>query len=109
MAPGRARDEHKERQWRRWIAQWQRSGLSVAAFCVRHDLAPASFYAWRRILRGRDGAAAAFVPVRLVSDTVAASVLEVVLADGRVVRVAPGFDATTLRQLLALLREVPPC
>ena len=108
MAPGRARDEHKERQWRRWIAQWQRSGSSVAAFCARHDLATASFYAWRRTLQDRD-AAAAFVPVRLVADAVPASVLEVVLADGRVVRVPPGFDATTLRQLLALLREDQPC
>jgi hypothetical protein len=28
MAPGRARDEEKERQWRRWIGEWQVSGLS---------------------------------------------------------------------------------
>ena len=109
MAPGRVRDEDKERQWRRWIAQWQRSGLSVAAFCARHHLATASFYAWRRTLRHRDRSAAAFVPVQLVADTVAASVLEVVLTDGCVVRVGTGFDATTLRQVLALLREVPPC
>lgn len=109
MAPGRTRDELKERQWRRWIAQWQRSGLSVAAFCARHDLPTARFYAWRRTLQGRNAAAAAFVPVRLIADAVTASALEVILADGRVVRVAPGFDATTLRQLLALLREDSPC
>jgi hypothetical protein len=30
MAPGRTPDEHKEPQWRRWIARWQTSGLSVA-------------------------------------------------------------------------------
>jgi transposase-like protein len=108
MAPGRARDEHKERQWRRWIARWQRSGLSVAAFCVRHDLPAASFYAWRRTLQARD-AAATFVPVRLLTDAVPARGLEVVLADGRVVRVPPDFDATTLRQLLAVLREDQPC
>jgi transposase-like protein len=107
MAPGRVRDEQKERQWRRWIAHWQTSGLSVAAFCARHDLAIASFYAWRRTLQRRDAPAAGFVPVRLVAD--AASALEVVLADGRIVRVAPGFDATTLRQLLAVLREDQPC
>ena len=55
MAPGRARDERKEQQWRRWIAHWQTSGLSVSAFCARHDLSPASFYAWRRTLQRRDG------------------------------------------------------
>jgi hypothetical protein len=33
----------------------------------------------------------------------------VVLADGRVVRISPGFDGATLRQLLAVLREERPC
>jgi hypothetical protein len=28
MAHGRARDEHKERQWRQWIAEWRASGLT---------------------------------------------------------------------------------
>ena len=111
MAPGRARDQEKERQWRRWIAQWQTSGSSVAAFCARHGLSPGNFYAWRRTLQRRDAERTAFVPVQVVADvaTPPLSPLEVVLADGRVVRVAPGFDAATLRQLLAVLREEEPC
>ena len=105
MAPGRARDERKERQWRRRIDQWRVSGLSVRAFCAQHGLAQASFYAWRRVLRRRDAEKAAFVPVQLVAGAgpIQASALEVVLTDGRTVRVAPGFDAATLRQLLAVL------
>jgi hypothetical protein len=47
MAPGRARDERKEQQWRRWIGEWRASGLSVRAFCDRRGLAIPSFYAWR--------------------------------------------------------------
>ena len=111
MAPGRTRDERKEHEWRRWIAQWQRSGLSVAAFCARHGLSTANFYAWRRVLQRRTAAPAAFVPVHVVADTPQApvSALELVLAEGRTVRVAPGFDAATLRQLLAVLREERPC
>ena len=109
MAPGRARDEQKEHQWRQRIAQWQTSGLTVAAFCARHDLASASFYAWRRTLQRRAAQPPRFVPVQLVAGPPPATPLEVVLADGRVVRVAPGFDATTLRQLLAVLRQEPPC
>jgi hypothetical protein len=35
--------------------------------------------------------------------------LEVVLERGRVVRVLRGFDADTLRQLLAVLEEKRPC
>jgi hypothetical protein len=33
--------------------------------------------------------------------------LELVLATGRVVRVPPGFDADTLRQLIAVLHNLP--
>jgi transposase-like protein len=110
MAPGRARDEAKERQWRRRIDQWRVSGLSVRAFCARHGLSTASFYNWRRALQRRAADEPAFVPVQVVADAVPtqASALEVVLTDGRAVRIAPGFDATTLRRLLAVL-EGRPC
>ena len=110
MAHGRARDERKERQWRRWIDQWRVSGLSVRAFCERRRLTVASFYAWRRVLQRRDAEKAAFVPVQVVADAVPtqSGALEVVLTDGRAVRVAPGFDAATLRQLLDVL-EGRPC
>jgi hypothetical protein len=110
MAHGRARDGRKEGQWRRWIGEWQASGLSVRAFCTQRGLTVASFYAWRRVLQRRAAEKAAFVPVQVVADAVAdrASALEVVLTGGRTVRVAPGFDAATLRQLLAVL-EGRPC
>jgi hypothetical protein len=110
MAQGRARDERKERQWRHWIGEWRASGLSARAFCERRGLTAACFYAWRRVLQRRDAGKAAFVPVQLVAGAgpIQVSALEVVLADGRTVRVAPGFDAATLRQLLAVL-EGRPC
>ena len=99
------RDEQKERQWRRWIAQWRTSGLSVRDFCAHHGLATPSFYAWRRALQQRATDTPTVVAVQVVADTAPAlaSALEVVLNDGRTVRVAPGFDAATLRQLLAVL------
>ena len=109
MAHGRARDEQKERQWRHWIGEWQASGLSARAFCQRRGLTVASFYAWRRVLERRAAEKAAFVPVKVVADAVPTqtSALEVVLTDGRTVRVAPGFDVATLRQLLAVLEGWP--
>src|SRR2546421_2155899 len=109
MAQGKSRDPRKEQQWRRWVQQWQHSGLSVRAFCARHELAEPSFYAWRRQLQQRQ-APARFVPVRVVPDEAPArdGSVEVVLACGRRVRVPPGFDPATLQQLLAVLAEVPP-
>jgi len=110
MAHGRARDGQKERQWRQWITEWRTSGLSVRAFCDRRGLATPSFYHWRRVLQRRAAEKVAFVPVQVVAEAVPAlaTALEVVLTDGRMVRVAPGFDAATLRQLLAVL-EGRPC
>jgi transposase len=111
MSQGKPRDSRKEQQWRRWLHQWQKSGLSVREFCVRHGLAQPNFYAWRREIKHRDGAAATFVPVQVVpeAEPVPAGRFEVVLAGGRTLRVAPGFDAATLRELLAVLEEVPSC
>ena len=82
----------------------------MRAFCDRRGLTVASFYAWRRVLERRAAEKAAFVPVQVVADAapLQATTLEVVLADGRTVRVAPGFDGATLRQLLAVL-EGRPC
>jgi len=111
MAQGKSRDLRKEQQWRRWIHQWQASGLSVRAFCARHGLSLPSFYGWRRQLRQRDAAATRFVPVRVVpeEEPAPAGGVEIVLARGRRVRVAPGFDPATLRHLLAVLEEALSC
>jgi hypothetical protein len=111
MTQGKPRDTRKEHQWRRWIEDWRSSRLSVRAFCARHGLSQPSFYAWRRELQRRDAEPVAFVPVRVVGADVPApgSRIEVVLRSGRMVRIAPGFDAVTLQQVVAALEEEPPC
>jgi transposase len=111
MAQGRPRDPRKQQQWQQWIQQWQSSGLSVRAFCARHRLAEPRFYAWRRQLRQRQRPGTDFVPVRVLAQTEPAAEdgLEVVLADGRRLRVRPGFDAATLRRLVAVLEEGALC
>ncbi len=132
MARRGQRDRGKERFWRRVLRQWRGSGRTVRDFCAEHRLSEPCFYAWRRTLAARDRQAAppqhagstrrgarppergdyrdngpaVFVPVRVLP---AAAALEVVLGRGCVVRVPAGFDAATLRQLLAVLDEEPPC
>ncbi len=111
MAPGRPRDVRKEREWQQWIRRWRTSGLSVRAFGAHHDLTEVSFYAWRRRLRQRPGPGTRFLPVaiRVDPEPVAAAALELVLSGERRLRVPPGFDAATLRRLLAVLEETAPC
>src|SRR5262245_9974878 len=92
-------------RWQQRLHRFARSGLTVAAFCAREGLAPATFHAWKR--RVRDAAAPRFVPVRLTKPAAAAPV-ELVLPSGCVLRLAPGCDPAWVRQLLDLL-GVPPC
>jgi hypothetical protein len=110
MANGKPRDPRKEQHWRRLIQLWKNNGLTVRAFCARHHFTQPSFYAWRRELQQRD-AAITFVPVRVVTDVQPApsTPIETFLAGGRSFLVTTGFDPTTVRQLLRVLQEVPPC
>jgi hypothetical protein len=114
MSTTSQRRASQEQYWRAMLRRWHDSGLSVRAFCEEHGLAVPSFYAWRRTLAQRD-AAVRFVPVQVTAEpelrTMAAgspSGLELVLAADRRLRIAPGFDAPTLRRLLALLEEGQP-
>lgn len=120
---GARRDQGKEQCWRRLLELWRGSGLSVRAFCAEHAVSEPSFYSWRRVLARRDtcraqapnGAAAAhsprFVPLRVVPGVPAApsTTFEVLLPQGRILRVPTPFDEFTLRQLLAILEEERPC
>jgi transposase len=120
------RDPDKEQFWRQTLAAWQDSGLSVTAFCQQRQLQLQSFFRWRKLLAQRDqpaaasaettvppaslaAAAPAFLPVRVrhrPSDP-GHHPFEVVLAGGRLLRVATAFDPAALRQLLDVLEQSP--
>jgi transposase len=100
------RDLGREPYWRMVLARWRRSGLSVRAFCQTEGLCQPTFYAWRRKLEQADMTTPAFLPVHVVAGEAprpAAGDIEVVLANGRCLRVGPGFDPQTLVKLVDLL------
>lgn len=99
----------KEQFWRDMLLLWQASGQTIRAFCHAQLLSEPSFYAWRRIIAQRERQQPAFVPVRVTPTPTTSIPIELVLGSGRVVRVSPGFDADTLRNLLAVLEELPSC
>jgi hypothetical protein len=126
------RDPAKENYWRRLLRDWRHSGLTGRGFCFERRVSEASFYAWRREIARRDRHKAAslkrkpasatplvpgqssvtgtpaFIKLAINGDATTPPPIEVVVAEGRVVRVRPGFDADLLRQLLRLLEE-PSC
>lgn len=93
--------------WRKTLADFQSSGLSIRGFCRAHGLPESAFYFWRRELTRRDHRPAkrttvakrAFMPIRVVASVP----LEVVLRSGQVVRVAAGFEAAHLQAVVAAL------
>ena len=77
----------------------------MSAFCRERGIGEQSFYSWRKRLSGRTP------PVRfaLVETNVPpvkdALPVELILASGDRLRIAPGADAATLRTVLSVLRE----
>lgn len=109
---GKQRDVGKEQVWRVLIGRWRRSAQTIGAFCGDHEVSTAAFHYWQRTIAQRDRQSAevvpAFVPIDIPAMSAGNGLLEIVLGCGRVVRVPAGFDADTLRQLLAVL-EAPAC
>jgi hypothetical protein len=110
------RDEAKARFWQGAIREAARSSVSVREFCRRRKLDVAQFYWWRNRLRqsrpprkraNPEGERASFA---LVSDEPGAvdAGLELVLSDGRRLRIRQGVDEETLRAVLAVV-EPPRC
>ena len=68
--PTRIPDPARERPWRKRIARWKASGLTVRDFCEQEGVTPTSFAHWRKEIRDRDARSAgtnqpAFVPVHI--------------------------------------------
>jgi transposase-like protein len=86
------------------IRRHSQSKVSVGAFCREHGVSDQSFYNWRKRLAESE-------PVRFALVEATAPItngnlpVELVLATGDRLRIAPGTDAATLRTVLSVLRE----
>jgi hypothetical protein len=114
MAKGKQRDGRREARWREIIAEHQRSGLGVRAFCRAKGVRETAFYYWRRELQRRHGeqvqrredepsAAPMFVPVHLAEHIAPLSSIEIVLPTGCHVHVTGPVDRQALTDVLTAL------
>jgi lambda repressor-like predicted transcriptional regulator len=120
MAEHGSLDEH----WADLVSQWRASGLSQKEFCRRRDISDRALNNWlykspyrervARILAARsqdkiDLETPRFLPVTVLSATpdadsqASCATIEVVLKSGSRIAVTPGFDAETLRRVVAVL------
>jgi transposase-like protein len=114
MGRGRA-SKGKREHWRRLIAEAAQSGTSIREFCRRRGVTERQFYSWRTKLNGQVHGAARRQALAatgqtgtfaLVSDAPGAleAGIELLLADGRRLRISRGVDEATLRTVLAALQ-----
>ena len=89
--------------WRELISQHGQSGLSVKEFCHKQGICEQSFYAWRKRLANDQPTRFALVETGGAASNRPA--LELVLASGERLHIALGVDETTLRTVLAALRQ----
>jgi hypothetical protein len=108
---GRKVEDGKLEQWRKLIAEAARCGTSIREFCRQRRVTEPQFYVWRARLNGKVHGAARrramtaskSATFALVSDAPGAldAGIELVLADGRRVRIGRGVDEATLRTVLS--------
>jgi len=95
-------------KWRGLVSEQSQSGQTVSAFCRDRGLRDSLFYDWKK--RIREVEAAQFVEVKVKDSSEQKKpvpkhypAIEVRLSTGRSLLVEPGFDASHLRALLAVL------
>lgn len=96
--------EAKREHWQGVIDAWEESGMSKAAFCRERQIPAWKFYYWYRQLVVAEPAAATagFAEVTEVSG----SGVRLHLGCGLQLEVEPGFDAVTLKQVLAVATDL---
>src|SRR5690349_9727080 len=100
-------------EWAERVARWEASELSAAEVAAREGILRKRLVWWRWRLQSSPRPASVppldFVPVRVVAPAARPSggggPIEIVLPNGRVVRVPAGFDATELERVLAVASE----
>ena len=96
-------DDRRE-YWAKTIAEQEASGLGVEAFCRERGVCKASFYPWRRRLRGEPAHAVSFARIETKPAPDCTAPLELIFVTGERLRVAKGADAALVQLLVAALR-----
>jgi hypothetical protein len=91
-------------KWVDLIRQHEQSGATVKVFFRDHGVSEPSFYSWRKRLAKSQAVRFALVDAG-TSDRNDHAAVELILASGDRVHVAPGADEATLRTVLNVLRQ----
>jgi len=97
-----SKQEQRRELWRQRIAEQEKSGRPVSAFCREQSLSEATFFAWRQRLKIQETPVSfALVEAKAVAEP--APPIELLLTSGERLRIP--CDASMLKMVLAVLRE----
>jgi hypothetical protein len=100
--------ESKEAYWQRTLDEWKDSGLKACEFQRRKNLNKHAFIYWKLKLMGRGDGRQRLVAVRIRSTARGVAHpqgMRLRVGELFTVELPEGFDAQTLRQVLAVVRE----
>ena len=101
-------------EWQKRVERWTKSGQSAKEFAAREGIRKERLVWWRWKLRAegsgpKEAAPLSFLPVEVVEPkaplVLRSALMEIVLPNGRVVRVAPGFDLRALGHVLTIAEQ----
>lgn len=106
----RTRRNRSRAEIREIVGEFEKSGLTQTAFATRAGIHVSVLGRWIRDLRGRlrGKRDPKVIPVRVTApkpSSPGTDSLEVVLRNGRLIRLRAGFDETTLRRLVETLER----
>jgi hypothetical protein len=116
---GRMADVVRKPRWhegdgRAVVEAWERSGEDLRGFAAKHSLPRQRIWRWAEKLGIRPEETMSFHPVRMIGPSQrdgrgAVEAIEIVLVDGRRVRVPGGFAAGDLARVLEVLEGRASC
>ena len=101
-------------EWKKRVERWNKSGKTADEFAAGEGLKAKQLVWWRWKLGAecaplKDAVAPSFLPVRVVEPRAApvlrSALIEIVLPNGLVVRVGPGFDLEALTHVLMIAEQ----
>jgi|GEM_PF-1202869 len=100
-------DPQLARQWQQRLARFEHSELTIAEFCEREGYSTASFYLWRRKLRGSElSPDPAFIPVQIDGSEFTGGggrAVEIDLPGGAIVKVPSDATTDEKRELITVI------
>jgi transposase-like protein len=104
------REPEKAKHWEAIFTEQASSEMSIAAFCRERDIRPTQYYWWRRRLKSdksQSDATEGFIELLSASGhtSTSSSGIKLIYDNRFSLQLDPGFDPTTLKQVLAVLTE----